>query len=50
MLAVHLYLLISTLQQKRYVIDNGMNSKNIVVAMFYWYYKKLLPKKLGGFH
>ena len=37
-------------QQKRDVIDNGMNSKNIVVAMFYWYYKKLLPKKLGGFH
>ena len=36
--------------QNRYTIKNGMNSKNIIVAMFYWYYKKFLPKKLGGFH
>ena len=35
--------------QNRYIIDNGMNSKNIIVAMFYWYYKKLLPNFLGGF-
>ncbi len=36
--------------QKRYIINNGMNSKNIFFAMIYWYYKKLLPKKLGGFY
>lgn len=35
--------------QNRYIIDNGMNSKNVIVAMFYWYYKKFLPKILGGF-
>lgn len=35
--------------QNRYIINNGMNSKNIIIAMFYWYYKKILPKKLGGF-
>ena len=36
--------------QNRYIIKNGMNSKNIIIAMFYWYFKKFLPKKFGGFH
>ena len=35
-------------KQNRYIIDNGMNSKNIFFAMFYWYFKKILPKKFGG--
>jgi len=35
--------------QKKYEINNGFNSKNIFVAMFYWYLKKILPPSLGGF-
>ena len=35
--------------QKRYEIDNGFNSKNIIFSQFYWYIKKLLPEKFGGF-
>lgn len=35
--------------QKKYKIDNGFNSKNIFISMFYWYLKKILPNYLGGF-
>ena len=34
--------------QKRFEINNGFNSKNIIISQFYWYLKKLLPKKIGG--
>ena len=34
--------------QKRYEINNGFNSKNIIYSQFYWYIKKILPKKFGG--
>jgi hypothetical protein len=30
-------------------INNGNNSKNIFIAQFLWYIKKILPKFLGGF-
>lgn len=35
-------------KQLRYKIDNGYNSKNIIISQFYWYIKKMLPKKFGG--
>ena len=35
--------------QKKYKIDNGFNSKNIFISMFYWYLKKILPNYLWGF-
>ena len=34
--------------QVKYEIDNGFNSKNIIISQFYWYIKKLLPKMFGG--
>ena len=34
--------------QKRYEINNGFNSKNILYSQFYWYIKKILPKNFGG--
>lgn len=34
--------------QKRYEIDNGFNSKNIIISQFYWYIKKIMPKIFGG--
>jgi len=34
--------------QIRYEIDNGFNSKNIIISQFYWYYKKIMPKLFGG--
>ncbi len=34
--------------QQRFEIDNGFNSKNIILSQFYWYIKKILPKKFGG--
>jgi hypothetical protein len=30
-------------------INNGNNSKNIFIAQFLWYIKKILPEFLGGF-
>lgn len=30
-------------------INNGNNSKNLFIAQFLWYIKKVLPKFLGGF-
>ena len=36
-------------KQKRFEIDNGFNSKNILFSQFYWYFKKILPENLGGF-
>ena len=35
--------------QKRYKIDNGFNSNNIIISQFLWYLKKILPSYLGGF-
>ena len=34
--------------QKRFEINNGFNSKNIIISQFYWYLKKLIPKRIGG--
>ena len=34
--------------QKRFEINNWFNSKNILFSQFYWYFKKLIPKKIGG--
>ena len=39
----------SNKNQKRYKIDNGLNSKNKIYALFKWYIKKYLPGFLGGF-
>ena len=36
-------------KQVRYKIDNGLNSKNIIISQFLWYIKKNLPSLLGGF-
>ena len=30
-------------------IENGNNSKNLLIAQFLWYIKKILPHYLGGF-
>ncbi len=35
--------------QQRFEIENGFNSKNIIFSQFYWYVKKILPERLGGF-
>lgn len=35
--------------QKRYKIDNGINSNNLIVSQFMWYLKMYLPPILGGF-
>ena len=35
--------------QKRYLINNGFNSKNIISSQFLWYLKKVMPKNFGGF-
>ena len=34
---------------KLFEIDNGYNSKNIIIAQFLWYLKGSLPRILGGF-
>ena len=34
---------------KFFKIDNGTNSKNIFIAQYLWYFKKILPSFLGGF-
>ena len=36
------------INQSRYEIDNGFNSKNIIYSQFNWYIKKILPKSFGG--
>ena len=36
-------------KQKRIMIDNGLNTKNIFIAQILWYIKKSLPVFLGGF-
>ena len=36
--------------QKRFKIDNGINSKNIILSRFLWYVKKIIPKSIGGFN
>ena len=36
------------INQSRYEIDNGFNSKNIIYSQFKWYIKKILPKSFGG--
>ena len=35
--------------QKRYKIDNGINSNNLIVSQFMWYLKMYLPPILGRF-
>ena len=35
--------------QKRFEINNGFNSQNILISQFFWYIKKILPAGLGGF-
>ena len=39
----------SNKSQKRYKIDNGLNSKNKILALIFWHLKKFLPSFLGGF-
>lgn len=36
------------INQKRFEINNGFNSKNIFFSQFYWYIKKILPTRFGG--
>ena len=31
-------------------IDNGTNSKSLLIAQFYFYIKSFLPKIIGGFN
>ena len=35
--------------QKRFLIDNGYNSKKVIHSLYKWYLKKILPEFLGGF-
>ena len=35
--------------QKRFEINNGLNSKNILISQVLWYLKKNLPANFGGF-
>ena len=37
------------LKNKLHLIDNGNNSKNILIAQFLWKLKIILPSFLGGF-
>ena len=36
-------------KQKKYKIDNGINSKNIILSQILWYIKKSLPELIWGF-
>ena len=35
--------------QKRFRIDNGINSKKVLHSLYKWYIKKILPEYMGGF-
>ena len=35
--------------EKRFEINNGFNSKNIILSQFYWYIKKYCPLNLVEF-
>jgi len=35
--------------QKKYYINNGVNFSNRLIARFAWFFKSILPEKLGGF-
>ncbi len=35
--------------QKRFKIDNGINTKNIILSRVLWYIKKNIPELIGGF-
>ncbi len=35
-------------KQKRFEINNGINSKNIIISQYFWYLKSILPKYFGG--
>ncbi len=35
--------------QKKYKIDNGINSKNMILSQILWYIKKTLPESIWGF-
>ena len=40
---------IKNFKMKLIKIENGNNSKNLLIAQFLWYIKKILPTYLGGF-
>ena len=40
---------IKNFKMKLIKIENGNNSKNLLIAQFLWYIKKILPAYLGGF-
>ena len=35
--------------QKQFKIDNGINSKNLILSNFLWFIRGMLPELLGGF-
>ncbi len=35
--------------QKRFKIDNGINTKNVILSRILWYVKKIVPEFIGGF-
>ena len=35
--------------QKRFKIDNGINTKNVILSRILWYLKKNIPELIGGF-
>ena len=35
--------------QKKFKIDNGINSKNLILSNFLWFIRGMLPRLLGGF-
>ena len=35
---------------RSFQLENGINSKNILISLFLWNLKKLLPKNIGGFN
>jgi hypothetical protein len=41
---------INNFKMKLIKIENGNNSKNLLIAQFLWYFKKMLPSFLGGFN
>ncbi len=41
--------MISNKKFKIYNIDNGFNSPNLIISLFKWHFKSILPYKLGGF-
>ena len=41
--------MISNKKFKIHNIDNGFNSNNLIISLFKWHFKSILPYNLGGF-